>query len=350
MAGSRSVVERYRTWSLEAPAHAQAIEMTTWPKPPGDDRILVAAQFAGLCETDYKIWQGIAANPLVRYPIVLGHEWTGRVVKDPRGRVAPGQSVVIEGMTPCRRCRACNLGRSNWCETPEHSGVTYNGGFAPWSWVPRTAAHPVSPRDHPEAFVFVEPAASVMRAVEAIQSGSPRTVLVLGLGSIGRLAVLLLQDLLNRVAIRTYDPIPQRHRWAGEHGALPVDTVQAESADRVIECSGTIEGFHLALQAVRPGGTVALEGVPPGEATATVRPALFHRKEITVRGIYSSTMQSFQQSLDWVAQREQELAALLDGPYAAEALPQLMDRLARGQTRGKLYIAWDPTVWSRAAP
>lgn len=80
----------------------------------------------------------------------------------------PGTWVVGEGLTPCRRCPACNRGESTWCVEPEHSGMSFDGGFAPLAWVPARALHPVNPG----AYVLVEPAASVLRAAGTIVDNS----------------------------------------------------------------------------------------------------------------------------------------------------------------------------------
>lgn len=330
----------WRTWSLDGPNRPHALEFSAWPEANGAGRVLVASAFAGLCETDLKIWQGTATNPLIRYPIILGHEWIARVVQDPGDRWLPGQWAVVEGLTPCRQCPECNRGHSNWCRAPEHSGITYNGGFAPWSWVPVHALHPVEPRYLPAAYVFVEPASSVIRAVEMVKRRQPRTVLVLGIGSVGRLAVMLLHDRLPDAAVFTYDPVPERNRWAKEYGAVPVTAVEPDSVEAVVECSGTIEGFTQALQAAGPEAVIALEGVPERGQTAVIVPSMMHFKELTMGGIYSSTMQSFQESVEWVGRREMELAALLEGPYTASELPQLMERLRRREGLGKIYVSW----------
>ncbi len=184
----------------------------------------------------------------------------------------------------------------------------------------------------------------MIRAVDHLVDRRSRSVLVLGMGSVGRLAVLLLRDRLPQVTIMTYDPVATRSQWAGRYGAIAVESVESEIADAVIECSGTIDGFTAALRAAQAQGVIALEGVPERGETAVVAPAMMHFKELTLFGIYSSTMQSFQESLDWVSRREAELASMLEGPYGAADLPKLMERLASPDRRGKLYISWPSDI------
>ncbi len=333
-----------QTWRLRGPnePEPEPVTFTEIPACPGPDRVLVASRYAGLCETDAKIWAGVSAAPWVRYPVILGHEWIAQVVRDPTGRLNSGTWVVVEGLIPCRRCRSCNRGQSNRCVAPEHSGMSFDGGFAPLAWVPERALYPVNPGPHPEAYVLVEPAASVLRAVEAVSALRPASVLVLGAGSVGLLASAQLQDLLPHARVWVYDPVAPRSAMASRFSATAVPGVKPEMAEAVVECSGSARAVSDAIRAARPGGVIALEGVSRPDETISLAPWTFHAKELTLVGVYSATVRSFQASLEWVTARAEDLAFLLEGPYAARELPRLIRRLGNPERRGKMYVAWPP--------
>ena len=63
-----------------------------------DGEVLVRVSRAGLCGTDYRIWTG--ERP-VRYPLVPGHEFVGRVERVGTGvtRVREGDRVADEDRT-----------------------------------------------------------------------------------------------------------------------------------------------------------------------------------------------------------------------------------------------------------
>src|SRR2546426_131964 len=63
-----------------------------------------------------------------RYPLVLGHEWSGTVAGPADGDgLAPGARVVGEGIVPCGHCPRCRAGQTNLCLTYDELGFTRDG-------------------------------------------------------------------------------------------------------------------------------------------------------------------------------------------------------------------------------
>src|SRR5713101_2750084 len=53
---------------------------------PGPGEVLVEVAAAGICGSDLELLRGQRPAPYVRYPIIPGHEWAGRVAESgPRG-------------------------------------------------------------------------------------------------------------------------------------------------------------------------------------------------------------------------------------------------------------------------
>src|SRR5262249_19148041 len=84
------------------------------PPPPGAGGVLLEVAAAGICGTDFRIWTG--ERP-VRYPLIPGHEFVGKVVAVGTGveRVGVGQRVAIEPNWGCGDCDLCQVGRGNLC-------------------------------------------------------------------------------------------------------------------------------------------------------------------------------------------------------------------------------------------
>jgi D-arabinose 1-dehydrogenase-like Zn-dependent alcohol dehydrogenase len=54
------------------------------PRPvPRPDQVLVRVRYSACCATDFDVIDGTMPDQ-ARYPIVLGHEWSGEVVEAPR--------------------------------------------------------------------------------------------------------------------------------------------------------------------------------------------------------------------------------------------------------------------------
>jgi len=130
-----------------APVESDPLRLDSRPAPsPGPDEILVRVIACGVCRTDLHIVEGDL--PLVRSPIVPGHQVVGRVEGAGSGarRFRPGDRVGIAWLRrTCGACDACRRGRENLCESSEFTGYHADGGFADYAVVPEAFAYAVPP-------------------------------------------------------------------------------------------------------------------------------------------------------------------------------------------------------------
>src|ERR1700739_868048 len=82
---------------------------------PGPGEVLIRPDTVGLCGTDLDIVAGQVDPAYTRYPVVLGHEWSGTLA---------GTRVVTEGIVPCGHCDRCREGQTNLCATYDELGFT----------------------------------------------------------------------------------------------------------------------------------------------------------------------------------------------------------------------------------
>jgi len=87
--------------------------------PPRHGELLVRIAASGLCGSDLNAMSG--KRKLVPFPAILGHEAAGVVVGCGPGveRVREGDSVVLSIVPSCGSCRACAVGRLNYCAVAE---------------------------------------------------------------------------------------------------------------------------------------------------------------------------------------------------------------------------------------
>src|ERR1043165_8098466 len=107
----------------------------------------------GICGTDLHIYNWDAwAKKTVPVPLVVGHEFVGRIVevgsnvKD----FHAGEIVSGEGHVVCGHCRNCLAGRRHLCKDTQGIGVNRPGAFAEYLALPLTnvwAHDPHIPRD-----------------------------------------------------------------------------------------------------------------------------------------------------------------------------------------------------------
>src|ERR1700751_4444943 len=162
----------------------------------GADDVLVASREAGLCRTDIEVMTGLFTDPRwVHFPVIPGHEWSGTVVEVGADveSVRPGDRVVCEGLIGCYRCGPCRRGETHWCERIEALGFTRPGGYAELVTVPARVVHPLPGHGSFDAGVLVEPASVVLHGLEKARPQPGETVGVIGIGTLGSLAIRLLR-------------------------------------------------------------------------------------------------------------------------------------------------------------
>ena len=93
-------------------------------------------------------------------------------------------------------------------------------------------------------------------------------------------------------------PGPRGRALATSFGAEAGD---GAGADIVIEAAGTAEAWALALELVRPGGTVLAFGGLPRDERVEVDPYRIHYEEVTLRGAFHHTPRHVRAALAFLA-------------------------------------------------
>ncbi len=258
---------------IERPHEVAFVEVET--PSPGAGEVLVRSRVAGVCRTDLEILNGGFADPRwVTFPLVPGHEWSGTVAETGPGvtDLERGARVVCEGMVPCNRCRRCKAGHTNFCENYDQVGFSRGGGYGEYVVVPRHVVHVLPETVSFDAAVLVEPASCVFRGLERGRPRPGETVGVIGIGTLGSLA-LTLARLYAPGALVAYGIRSDELRFAERLGAsatVQVGEVDAvaetrrlagDGLDLVLETAGAPEAVELATRLVRPGGRVVLLGI-----------------------------------------------------------------------------------------
>ena len=296
---------------------------------PGSDEVTVRVTIAGLCGTDYRIWSG---DRPVRYPRIMGHEFVGVVEAVGPGveRVRPGDRVSVEPNYSCGVCPLCREGNRNLCLSRTAVGIDVDGCFAQAVTVPSRCCWPVPHGATDERFLLTEPLAVVVRAANR---GAPRAgeaAAVVGVGTLGLLALQVLRARGARVLAlgRTTKRFELAESLGAEStqviadadlGAVARQFSGREGVDLVIETAGTAEAVLHALDVVRPGGRVVLTGLP--HEPTSVRFFNVVRREVTILGsmIYQD---EFPEAMRLLAEGHVRTQPLVTHRFALDAIDQ----------------------------
>jgi 2-desacetyl-2-hydroxyethyl bacteriochlorophyllide A dehydrogenase len=301
----------------------------------GPDDVLVESHAAGLCRTDVEMMTGAFTDPRwVRFPLIPGHEWAGTVgeVGANVDSVHPGDRVVCEGLIPCNRCRSCKSGETQWCERIEALGFTRPGGYAELVSVPARVVHRLPAHVSFDAAVLVEPASVVLHGLEKAQPEPGEAVGVIGVGTLGSLAIALLR-LYSPARIVAYGLRPEELELAQKLGAteivLTTDGARAEGTlDLVVETAGAPVAVELATQLCRPGGRAVLLGIAGEGRTLTLPSDLLVGKDMALIGSIAYPASVWSRVVALLAERVLDLDPIVTHRFPASAFEEavrLMD-------------------------
>ena len=244
---------------------------------PGPGEVQVRVGAVGICGSDVHWYAegGIVDTPCI-YPMVLGHEPAGTVVKAGAGVSgwSTGDRAAFEPALYCYQCEFCKSGKHNLCSHIKFlSNPGTPGFFREFVNLPVTNLLPIPAQLPLEHATMVEPLAIAMHSLQfaAIQPGE--TVAVYGAGPIGLLTIAALRA-IKTGRIWAIEPVPHRRDMALAMGAdaaldpAQVDTAReimaetgARGVDCAIDCAAKEHTTNWAMQAARNGGRVVLTGI-----------------------------------------------------------------------------------------
>jgi threonine dehydrogenase-like Zn-dependent dehydrogenase len=255
-----------------------SLELREVPRPePGPGEALVRVHLAGVCRTDLEALKGYHD-----FRGIPGHEFVGEVLAPPHSSLL-GQRVVGEINIPCGACPRCRRGLHRHCRERRVLGLLgKDGAFAEYLTLPEENLHPLPPGLPQEVAVFTEPLAAALAVSEAAPATLDQRVLVVGDGTLG---LLISFTLAGRGLKTTLVGRYQDHLCLAEHYGVETfleDELPPGEFDLVAEASGSPSGLTLALNRVRPRGTVVLKSTFVGRFP--LDPALLVVSEVRLVG------------------------------------------------------------------
>jgi 2-desacetyl-2-hydroxyethyl bacteriochlorophyllide A dehydrogenase len=326
------------------------IEFREVEKPVcGPDDVLIRSAKAGLCRTDLEVLRGEVPDSWVRYPVIPGHEWSGMIEEVGRNvtEYAPGDRVCAEGVIPCNRCQRCRYGDTNLCENYDQLGFTRGGGCGEYVLAPRHVVHRLQQHVSFESAVLVEPASVVLRAVERVRPEPGEAVGVVGIGTLGSIAVQLLR-LHGPRALVAYglrdEELEVARRMGATHAINVVDQDPEEATykllgdglDVVVEVAGSAKAVETSLNVVRHGGRVSLLGVAGKRARLDIPADYFVIRDAFVVGGFSYTSGAWTKVLRLVNNRLVDFDPIVTHRYPARDFAKAYDLM---DNRGDELVA-----------
>jgi threonine dehydrogenase-like Zn-dependent dehydrogenase len=232
---------------------------------PDDEReALVRVTLSGICNTDVEIARGYAG-----FQGTLGHEFVGVVESAPGAEHLVGERVVGEINAGCGRCELCLANDPRHCPRRTVLGIVgRDGAHAEYLRLPATNLSRVPDTVSDERAVFAEPLAAAWGITERAHITAETRVAIIGDGKLGLLCAQALA--LTGAPLVLIGKHRNKLEIAARRGidTAPLEEVRGRGArefDLVVEASGSESGFALALDILRPRGTLVLKSTFHGE-------------------------------------------------------------------------------------
>ncbi len=293
------------------------------PAPtPTEGEALIRVHLAGICSTDLDIIKGYAG-----FEGIVGHEFVGTVVRGSPGLLS--KRVVGEINCVCGRCDLCQSGLSSHCRRRTVMGINDRSGvFAELVTLPELNCHAVPDSVSDEEAVFTEPLAAAYQIIRQIKVEPRSQVAVLGTGRLGLLvAQVLAQSGCRLIAIgrnaKTLGLLDRK----GIRTTTIDDVARKQDQDIVVDCTGSPDGLGLAMDLVRPRGTIVMKTTCRADASVDWTPLVVN--EVTLLG---SRCGPFPEALAALARKEIDVTSMITRQVPLEDGPSALALASRPET------------------
>lgn len=243
---------------------------------PGD--AIVKITMAGICGSDLHVYHGRETG--IDHGTVMGHEFTG-IIEETGADVKKfkkGARVLSPFTTSCGACYYCLIGLTCRCEKGNLFGWVANGhglhgAQATYIRVPMADSTllPLSnDLDEKKGLLLGDVFSTGYFCADNAGIKPGGVYVVIGCGPVGLMTVIAAKH-LGAEKLYAIDFVPERLALAKRFGAIPLNPGDAKEeilnitngrgADAVMEVVGSDKSLALAIDLLRPGGTISSVGV-----------------------------------------------------------------------------------------
>lgn len=309
-------------------------------------KVLVKMIATGVCHTDLHAMNGDwPIKPSL--PFIPGHEGVGEVVEIGEGihHLKVGDTVGIPWLySACGHCDHCYAGWETLCKQQQNSGYSVNGSFAEYCLANGDYVGVI-----PDGVNLLEIApilcagVTVYKGLKMTEAKTGDWVAISGIGGLGHVAVQYAKTMgFNVVAIDVDDT---KLALAKDLGAdVGINALKVNVKEEVLKatgegCHGVLvtavspKAFEQAVSIIRRGGTMVLNGLPPGKFDLSIFDMVL--EGITVRGSIVGTRLDLKEALD-IAAKGKVKAHISVEPI--ENINDIFKRMEQGKIEGRIVV------------
>ena len=317
----------------------------------GVNDVLIEVLRTGICGTDVHIYNWDAwAQRTVPVPMVVGHEFVGRIVETGSNVSDFRVDDVVsgEGHVVCGRCRNCLAGRRHLCMDTSGIGVNRPGAYAEYLALPMTNVWHHEPNISRDVQAIFDPLGNAVHTALSFPVLG-EDVLITGAGPIGIMAAAVVRHAGARYVVIS-DVNPYRLQLARKMKPTLALDVRTQSIAEAQEKLGMKEGFDVGLemsgnpQAFRDmlanmchGGKIAMLGIPQNEVPIDWTTVVFNM--LTIKGIYGREMYETWYKMTVMIQSGLDVDPVITHRFHYTHFEQGFEVMCSGNS-GKVILTW----------
>jgi len=329
-----------------------SLEEIDIPEPTEID-VLVKVKNVGICGSDISYYYGLSplGTPDGKGPLVLGHEFTGDVVKVGKvpaelGLFSEGDRVVVNPVQNCNACYYCNAGNTNLCNNMNVPGVTTNGGFAEYNLSRYTGLFKLPDEVSYGAGAFTEPLACVVYGMKKLSIEPGQTVAIFGPGPMGQMMVQMARSTgagkVILIGTRDY-----RLEMGKKYGADYIFNLKDKDskyftkdlkasisditggllAERAIAPTSSNDAFELAVEITGNAGITVHFGLPNEDDVMKIPALSFHTMDKEIRSSWLAPL-VWPTAIRVIQEKLVDVEALITHTYPLEETEKAIRDLA----------------------
>ncbi|HEY3868969.1 MAG TPA: zinc-dependent alcohol dehydrogenase family protein [Actinocrinis sp.] len=264
---SPSLPAQMDAWVVQSPGPIAAgpLRLVRRAVPePGPHDLLVRVEACGVCRTDLHLAEGDLAPR--RPACTPGHETVGRIagLGHQVAGFAHGQRVGIAWLAgTCGVCEYCERGAENLCPRSRYTGWDLDGGYAPYAVVDSSYAYRLPESAPPEELAPLLCAGIIgYRALKLADLPEGGRLGIYGFGASAHLTAQLAIHRGATVHVLTRSAEAQRLALSlGAASAAGAYDRPPQPLDAAILFAPVGDLVPVALEALAPGGTLAVAGI-----------------------------------------------------------------------------------------
>jgi L-iditol 2-dehydrogenase len=321
---------------------------------PGPGEVQVRIEAVGICGSDLHSYaEGAVGDTPCHYPMVLGHEPAGTVLRVGSGVTGwvAGDRAAFEPAIYCYHCEFCGTGHHNVCANLRFMSMPGDPGFfRDYANIPAHNLIAIPPGMSARDATIIEPLAVVLHSMQFVALRPSETAAVFGAGPIGLMTVICLK-LAGAGRVWAIEPVAARRELALQAGAdaaldpAAIDPSReilrdtgGRGVDVAIDCAAIGGSMNHCLRATRNAGRVVVTGIPI-EKEVPLEFSPMRRKELAIYSVRRSNHESGA-ARDLLAGNLSRFAAMITHTRPLDRIAEAFQQVEqRADGVGKLVIA-----------